>query len=245
VLIVLWLSRRRAPDDVAPPLAECHDLDLWSPLSEAQEVGRFQAAGWNDLKFFSNPKNFKPTSTIVDVGGNVGLDLVRFAKRAAEDGLTMPAIHAFEPLAAVFATLQSNVKPFRNIVLHNVGLSNKTGESCLVIGGTNEDAAYEVEPYSAKCDPRYRFHTVDVAMELRKLGRVDLLHLNCEGCEARILERLLRSNMVPIRRIEMQVHASHVAPSEYCRIDAALRARGYRLQYRYQWVWELWERPEP
>jgi len=49
--------------------------------------------------------------------------------------------------------------------------------------------------------------------------------------------------MANIDAVEVQFHQNWVLPTTYCAIEAGLKQQGYVLQYRFQYVWELWERP--
>ena len=73
---------------------------------------------------------------------------------------------------------------------------------------------------------------------------IDLLQLNCEGCELAVLQRLLSlpSLAAALRVIEVQFHLAAVPPLQLCEIEASLRANDFRLVYRYPYVWERWVR---
>ena len=84
---------------------------------------------------------------------------------------------------------------------------------------------------------------VDFRGVLAEFEYVDLLHINCEGCEAPVLKTFLSaSSTANVAAVEVQYHKVHVPLRVYCEIESSMRAHGYTLAYRYPYVWELWVR---
>lgn len=78
---------------------------------------------------------------------------------------------------------------------------------------------------------------------------IDLLHINCEGCELSILERLIEYNdrflLKRLKNIEVQFHFQETyqkmeSKSRYCRIQEIL-SETHKIKYHFHYIWELWE----
>lgn len=141
-----------------------------------------------------------PQPVIFDGGANVGdyVQSVLEVRPAAQ-------VHAFEPAADSFAAL---AKRFPNgVSLHNVGLSDRDGETLLYVD--------EPMSESASLLPQERWHwmghngfheagtvrvcTIDHVCDERGIDRIDLLKLDIEGSEMAALRGA--SRMLAERRI--------------------------------------------
>ncbi|XP_060607303.1 uncharacterized protein LOC132759527 [Ruditapes philippinarum] len=77
---------------------------------------------------------------------------------------------------------------------------------------------------------------------------IDLLTMDCEGCELQVLESLLENNMINyFKNIQFESH-SHVMgfkrndwQRRYCVIQEYM-SRSHRLTFQYKHVWENWRR---
>ena len=126
----------------------------------------------------------------------------------------------------------------------NIGLGKKT---CAV----NIDVRGEATSIFAKAGNT----TVKLVSSLEfftKIGvgyfDIDLLTMDCEGCELDILDDLLENNMMQyFKNIQFESH-SHVTrlkrdnwEERYCRMQQYL-TRSHRLTFQYKHVWENWRR---
>ena len=103
--------------------------------------------------------------TVLDVGANIGDSSIAFASRGAK-------VHAFEPLSSLSELLDANVRANRledRIVVHPVGLGRKDE----VIPVEN-DKLVLVEAISY--------------LKAQGLAEVDIIKLDCEGCEYHLLQ---------------------------------------------------------
>lgn len=96
-----------------------------------------------------------------------------------------------------------------------------------------------------------------IEMEIREAGpvirkiasnfndTVDLLHVNCEGCEWEMFENIIEHNLqTNIRIIQFGAHyfdqVDNIA-ERYCKIREALNRTHYMV-YGEPWAWERWDR---
>jgi len=71
----------------------------------------------------------KDGGAILDIGANIGLSTIGFRKL----GFTKNPVHMFEPNAGLIPRLENLAQRDRNIVIHNVALSNKAATSALFV----------------------------------------------------------------------------------------------------------------
>ena len=115
----------------------------------------------------------------LDVGANVGLYTYRFAQLFRE-------VESFEPIPRCARIIASS--EFKNVHLHGVALSNKTGQATLNIPATGGPEATALASLSN------RFPDAEsLAVELRTLdsfqfSEVDLIKIDVEGHELEVLK---------------------------------------------------------
>lgn len=199
----------------------------WSPPREATVRAWYDADGDQTLRL---DYDLRPDSIVLDVGGYEGQwasDI--FGRYACE-------VHVFEPVPAFADQIRRRFAANPSIKVHPVALGDRTGtftidvrgdSSTLVGGGTD---------------------TVEVVAadeKLRELGltEIDLVKLNIEGAEYDLLDHLLVNGWLPhIRHLQVQFH--DFVPRAVERMNAIQTAleHTHQLMYRYEFVWESWER---
>ena len=96
-----------------------------------------------------------------------------------------------------------------------------------------------------------------IKMEIREAGpvikklasnfqnTVDLLHVNCEGCEWEMFENIIEHNLqTSIKIIQFGAHYFDQVPDiaeRYCKIRETLN-KTHRMVYGAPWAWERWDR---
>jgi FkbM family methyltransferase len=197
---------------------------------------------------------------IVEIGSFVGVDVINVLRRAVGN-VTM---HTFEPVTAYRKQLLQRVaqkiskarmrKLGHELVAHPYGLGNTSRRTCFraFTGKQKLDGATTSEVPArddGSCPASYEaFELRDAAAEFRKFSRIDIFQLNCEGCEYEVLYQLATGNALQaVREIEVQFHLDYdtrqADTKAYCRIEDALRRRGFRLVYRHPFLWERWAKP--
>jgi len=219
-------------------------------IGKEHEEARWIDANWGDARngkpgihYMLNPSLLPGDATIVEIGAWEGRDMQLFMEKSPSKDVQ---IHAYEPMQHKVGVLASNIKEFGRgqIQANPFGLGRSDRETCfLKDGGTRDEGTRELEK-AETCDDNMRGMIRDVRPILAPFRRIDLLHINCEGCEREILEVILQPGSAiaaKIQIIEVQFHAV-VSEIEYCNIEALLKANGFMLDYRYQYVWEAWVR---
>jgi FkbM family methyltransferase len=207
---------------------------------------------WNEqIRFEPFQPDFGPASLIIDVGGNT---------RAADSKVFYdkyrPKIHIYEPVMEFFSQLSSRWKGVEGVTLHSAGMGggNRTivlstsslkGESTFVMEGDVKSS--DIPPGSSVLE------IVDAASEVRSIlsstGRssIDLLHLNCEGCEWELMLRLVEEGMLRVfANIQISFHnyaqaGIGVHMPVYCLIREAL-LKTHSPVHVVTFGWERWVR---
>lgn len=141
----------------------------------------------------------RPGMRVVDIGAHVGYHTKRFARLVGERGIVL----AFEPDPGTFRLLQANLHKQRNVYLFNVAVTDKPGlyrlvapasfsaAQRLVFSGGGSFSRAEGEG-GGKMREEYV-----LGMPLGEFldafmgdGRIDLLKIDAEGSEVRILQTL-------------------------------------------------------
>jgi FkbM family methyltransferase len=149
----------------------------------------------------------KPGDICFDLGANLGWYTTLLARLVGKTG----AVHAFEPVPPIFATLRENVElsqVWRNTFLNNMAVGDRSG-----IVSMHVFAGLPVGHSSVSSQGRtdYELHTtqlttLDAYVEDHTIGRVNFIKCDVEGSELMVLRgarRILRQPVPPIWIMEM------------------------------------------
>jgi FkbM family methyltransferase len=184
------------------------------------------------------------SSVIIEVGGNRGHDTVKFVE------LYNPTIISYEPLVPMWKSLSEQFKSNRKVQFHPYGLGSHA-RSLLIETHDYGNAGTSIfrkisSANSSKIQQIQLLDIVQVIQNIRKTrtknGMVDMISINCEGCEFEILPALILNNMIQyFRIIQFATHIGLVSESSciYCQIEQALE-RTHQTLYHYSKLWEGW-----
>jgi FkbM family methyltransferase len=167
---------------------ECR-ADEFAPFLEIFVTGAYERAGvcWSDVR------------TIVDVGANVGMATLWFARRAP-----IASIVAVEPATAAYRQLAANVA--RNELSDRVttlkaAVAAKAGTGRLERAGPSVNGRLV-----SSGGEEVRLVKLQDLLDLVPGGRVDLLKLDCEGAEYEILTTASESELRAIGCVLGEYH---------------------------------------
>ncbi|XP_048755512.2 uncharacterized protein LOC125666385 [Ostrea edulis] len=184
-------------------------------------------------------------STVFDIGGNKGEDAEAMLKRFNPGNYVI-----LEPVKTLFSNLVSMLKNKSNVAVYNFGLARKNNKFYVNVLGHGGDATsiFAGNDDGGSCLLR----VVNTTQFLLHVGvpcyEVDLITINCEGCEFEIMEELIGSGMIgQFRNVQFATHPTlkHLKqPIErYCEIQEKLK-RTHKVGYQYKWCWESWKRKD-
>jgi FkbM family methyltransferase len=175
--------------------------------------------------------------TVVDVGANLGYFALIAAQRVGPRGKVI----AFEPAPASRGLLQRNVLENRveNVQISDLAIGDRSGGGRLqLFGHANWNSLVARE--GALDAVEVRVETLDRALE--REGRVDVVRMDVEGYETRVLLGMTDLLRRCRPTIVMELHASFMPPHELGELVECLDAATYRVRWAYPRKWDevLW-----
>jgi FkbM family methyltransferase len=186
----------------------------------------------NELAFLD--RVLRPGVTFVDIGANEGLFTLFAARRVGGSGRVI----AVEPSARERTILQSNVARNRlaNVAIVPHALAAEPGFAELLIapkthGFHNTLGGFIYEGETAVASERIVVETLDGLQERLALGRVDVIKIDVEGAEVKVLggARGLLSTYRPILLVEANEEALKRQATGTAALLALLLSFGYQI----------------
>ncbi|MBI4550620.1 MAG: FkbM family methyltransferase [Candidatus Omnitrophica bacterium] len=172
-------------------------------------------------------------SVVFDAGGFEGKCSEKILQRYS------PCVHIFEPHPDACALLKHKFDGNPRVRYHGFGLGGHSREDRLYGRGPG----CSVFQQDAGPGPSYPVLLRDVREELDecRLGKVDLIKINIEGCEYELLDRMIQTGIVRrFKSIMVQYHKFvPYAVLTRKRLSRAL-ARTHRRTWCFPFVWECW-----
>jgi FkbM family methyltransferase len=152
-----------------------------------------------DLATDLNLKLNLPLHVVFDVGANIGQTALKF-----HNEFRHATIHSFEPVEETFRKLQENTRKYSRVHCHKAALGNKEGTveirlhdpSKSVLNSLND----EVMKHASGRVEKILETTGDKFCETHHIDDIDLLKIDTEGYEIRVLEGF--QNMLSARKIK-------------------------------------------
>ncbi|XP_055999487.1 uncharacterized protein LOC125654835 [Ostrea edulis] len=184
-------------------------------------------------------------STVFDIGGNKGEDAEAMIKRFHPGNYII-----LEPIKTLYSNLVNMFKSNNKVTVYNFGLARKYDKFYVNVVGHGGDATsvFAGNDNGGNCLLRV-VNTTDFLLQVGvPCYEVDLITVNCEGCEFEIMEELVGNGMIgQFRNVQFATHPTlaHLKkPVErYCEIQEKLK-RTHKVTYQYKWCWESWRRKD-
>lgn len=188
------------------------------------------------------------SSIVVDVGGFVGEAVQNFLHKFA------CRVFIFEPVEEYAHALEKRFRSANDrVIVLNYGIGSRDENVSFVVDGDRShisDVANAEKTGSNGGGQVVQMHTLTPFFD--KLERqhgarfVDLMHVNCEGCEFAVLEYLLNSPWIyRIKHLLVQFHSFRDvdAVDRRCTLRSRL-ACTHTLAWDRAFVWERWDLKE-
>jgi len=189
ILSQIFLRYRRAGKDKVV-ITKVDGIKFSLDLNESIDSFIYHTGTYEPMTVAFANKYLKPGMTAFDVGANIGWYTLRFAGLVRENGRVI----AFEPMSQAFLKLKSNVElnEFQNIILEKLALSDTTqeGQACffhswrLDVGGL---------PNTLDNEEAVSFVTLDEYVSGNHLDRIDLIKIDVEGYEHKVIQGGLKT----------------------------------------------------
>ncbi|CAF1068600.1 unnamed protein product [Rotaria sordida] len=222
---------------------------------------------WNDddrFKPFINLMSSRNECQILYCGANEGgTDGLEFIRKYEDCHVWFlePVTQFYDKLIHSHSILQE-LKTGKHH-MYNIGLSNKNDliditwqdireSQALTLVGVHEkmkDIGNELKYKLILRDVAeilFEFHILSKTNNNIVTGELNLLHVNCEGCEYDVIERLIKKNLIKyIRIIQFGSHRPSAIRSSISQIYCCLQqmlSTTHHLQFGIPWAWERWLR---
>lgn len=233
-----------------------HDIfncSTWQNLSYLKK-NRFEAClHWNPDSFFWNVMNIRHTayknllnqsSLIIEVGGNIGDDTKEFIR------LYNPWIISFEPLDENYNILRRKFGNNSKYELRHYGVGNQRRHLAVQLHDSNNAGTSMFRPVKSNSTRVQIIDVRNIVEEIREIqktrtkdGMIDLLSVNCEGCEFEVVPALIVNKMMQyFRHIQFATHVGLVPDTLciYCQIQQSLE-QTHSIIFHYEVLWEGWK----
>jgi FkbM family methyltransferase len=196
------------------------------------------------LRHTAHKDRLNSSSLIVEIGGNRGHDIVEFVK------LYNTSIISYEPLTENYNNLVEQFKTNSRIEFRQFGVGSRARNISVELRDTgNAGTSIFRKVLSENSSNVQQIQLLDVMKELRNIQRtrtkdnmIDMISINCEGCEFEILPALVLNGMLPyFRNLQFASHGGLVQDTSciYCLIEQALE-QTHRINFHYRLLWEGW-----
>lgn len=187
----------------------------------------------NDSSMIEKDNIINDDSIIFDCGANVGAYIDAFRK------YSNPTIYAYEPNKELYKLLRYKYNDINKIHIINKAISSKVGEEMFYLDiGDNEGSSLESSKSSVS-DNGYMVDTTTIDNEMDKLylDRIDVLKLNIEGSEIKVLDSIKMKTLNNILQIPTAFHIGKgIYPdSEKGRISNYMEEQKFKL-VKYHWM---------
>jgi FkbM family methyltransferase len=180
---------------------------------------------------------FRPTDTVVDIGGNIGLFALWAAPQVAR-------VFTVEPTKAIDCLALSLARnEIDNVTIVRCAVSDKTGTVELMehpgFNAVTHLASFQPSRWGQRCirllcaseqqDPirvSCPSQTLEQVFQTQNIDHVDFLKIDCEGGEYAILNSISDSTLARISRISMEFHKLH-PDHDHRLIVRRLQSAGY------------------
>ena len=169
-------------------------------------------------------------SVIIDGGGFNGEFTDEILKK------NFSKIHIYEPDPNFYNDLLKKYKFETKVEILNLELFN---EEQIITLSENSNASSIME----NSENGTKVKAVDISKEFKKYKNIDLLKLNIEGAEYKVISRLIETQEInKVRYLLVQFHKEHdLDGSKFHKINLEILKK-YKIVFNYKYVWSLFIR---
>ena len=173
-------------------------------------------------------------SLVIEVGGYTGVDILAMHKLYGAFRTFL-----FEPV--FFKEAKNNLNEVPNIRLFPYGLGNSSRMVHFDVMGDG------TKPSQQGTGQQVEIADFREVLQKLRINHVDLLQINCEGCEWEVLETVIGSREVAntFGRIQVQFHPGAEWVDNKLERYAVIQdklTQTHSLVYDQPWIWQMWQR---
>lgn len=205
---------------------------LMKIFKKQQVIENYYLMKWykekNDFFRLSNIK-LKPQSLIYDVGAFRGdFTLKNFSENSK--------YFLFEPVKKYYNECIFNVSKYSNISVFNFGLDDQTITKSISIGGASSSTERLIEEYSKP--EIINLKSLKQIMSELKHDKIELIKINTEGSEYRILDHMINYNLQDkFKMILVQFHVVDKFSLKKMNGIIEKLKKTHKIDFHYPFVW--------
>lgn len=220
IKLAAWLKNGECIHELAPGVKVY--LNLYREDHVAYWTDRYEENG--EVSVFA--QLIQPGMTIVDVGANIGMYSLIAAQKVGKQGRVL----AFEPVPEIHERLRRNIElnNAANVTPFCIAISNCQGSMQFYVG--RNDSVGSLYRQLGEGVIQVNTATLDDVLQEQGVDRVDMVKLDAEGAEYRIIEgmdRLLRRADRPVLLVEHNFTALKAAGSSADQLFNRIVGYGY------------------
>ena len=203
-------------------------------LLESQDFNGFDNSFVIDHGYLTN------RSVVVVVGAYKGENIAKLVTNKH------PHLILFEPVQEFEEHLRAVFREYERVEFHNFAIGIQEKSEHIVVDG-DSSALVSVGQFDSKPSEkrlrkiRVKSFSQYIKSALEKYTKVDLLYINCEGCEYALLADMLKHNWhADIKNILIQFHNQSENLSWGRCLLLHILSSTHRRTFNYPWVWEMW-----
>lgn len=140
--------------------------------------------------------------TVFDVGANVGQ-----TTRMIKERFPAATVHAFEPVPTTYRSLQQSVRGLDGVTCHRLALCERVGQSRMTARTDSQlnRLVPDAEADNGRLIESVETDTVDHFCAARKIASIDILKIDAEGADLRVLqggEAMIRQGRIAFAFVE-------------------------------------------
>lgn len=128
----------------------------------------------------------KPGDVFLDIGANIGYFTRLVSNIVGKEGV----VHAFEPMPSALCLLKKNTETLKNVVLHEIALSDQQGTSSFSVRKYGDTSSLGRDPTAAQVI-RVEIDTIDNVF--KETDRIDMIKIDVEGFEYEVLKGAIKT----------------------------------------------------
>jgi FkbM family methyltransferase len=195
------------------------------------EQKKWEKVNGDFTKILDYPLN--EDSTVIELGGYIGEWTKKITKKFN------PNMLIIEPVPIFYKTLVNNFSHNKKLIFENSAISTEEKKIRLHVYHSSTSEHNKLSNNTVEVDA----YPIGYYLEKHKIEKIDLIQINIECEEFPLLLSWINDDVLnKIKYIQVQFHTFCENYQErYNLITEGLERRGFKIRYRYSFVWEAWE----
>ena len=223
-------------------ISSCSEIDLQRTHEQSRATFLMPLANVQTIRW-TNHTYLNGNSKVIEIGGNEG-EFSDNLQRLFNPG----TYFILEPIEKYSDVLQEKYTDQTNIVVCRFGIGKEDRTDTVKMDGQATSKFLGTDAPKASLVPLRQVNATNFLLQMTiKYHEIDLLTINCEGCEYDILDTVLDSTLVnQFKHIQISFH--HFGQlgntlKRWCEYQELLK-RTHRMVYQYKLFWESWTRKD-